>query len=125
MGGAQNVADAGFSYIPVGTDDEPSRENGRRTAIDGWGLILLERNAERRAEAVVLFRLDMSHVKQFSRHSLQLRAPCRKDWLFVRKEALVSLADGAPSARGPTAPFGLNRSGARPGEGPGSPGPPG
>ena len=21
--------------------------------------------------------------------------PCRKDWLFVRKEALVSLADGA------------------------------
>jgi hypothetical protein len=22
-------------------------------------------------------------------HSLQLRAPCRKDWLFVRKEALV------------------------------------
>ena len=34
-----------------------------------------------------------------SGHSLQLCAPCRKDWLFVRKEALVSLADGAASAR--------------------------
>jgi hypothetical protein len=39
-----------------------------------------------------------------SGHSLQLCAPCRKDWLFVRKEALVSLADGAASARDPTAP---------------------
>jgi hypothetical protein len=42
-----------------------------------------------------------------SGHSLQLRAPCRKDWLFVRKEALVSLADGAASARDPTAPSAL------------------
>ena len=33
--------------------------------------------------------------------------PCRKDWLFVRKEALVSLADGAASARDPTAPSAL------------------
>jgi CRISPR associated protein Cas1 len=60
-----------------------------------------------------------------SGHSLQLRALCRKDWLFFRKEALVSLADGAASARDPTAPIGTGRSGARPGEGPGSPGPPG
>jgi len=37
-------------------------------------------------------------------HSLQLRAHRRKDWLFVRKEALVSLTDGAVSARDPTAP---------------------
>jgi hypothetical protein len=28
-----------------------------------------------------------------SGHSLQLRAPCRKDWLSIRKEALVSLSD--------------------------------
>jgi Protein of unknown function (DUF3489) len=33
-----------------------------------------------------------------------LRALCRKHWLFVRKEALVSLSDGAASARDPTAP---------------------
>ena len=39
-----------------------------------------------------------------SGHSLQLGALCRKDWLFVRKEAFVSLADAAPSARDPTAP---------------------
>ena len=40
-----------------------------------------------------------------SGHSLQLRALCRKDWLSVRKEALVSLADDAArSARDPTAP---------------------
>ena len=39
-----------------------------------------------------------------SGHSVQLCAPCRKDWLFARKEALVSLADGAASAREPTAP---------------------
>jgi hypothetical protein len=39
-----------------------------------------------------------------SGHSLQLRALCRKHWLFVRKEALVSLSDGAASARDPTAP---------------------
>jgi hypothetical protein len=36
-----------------------------------------------------------------------LRALCRKDWLFVRKEAFVSLADAAPSARDPTAPSAL------------------
>jgi hypothetical protein len=40
-------------------------------------------------------------------HSLQLRALCGMDWLFVRKEALVSLADGAASARDPTAPSAL------------------
>jgi hypothetical protein len=50
-----------------------------------------------------------------SGHSLQFRAPCRKDWLFVRKEALVS-SDGAASAHDPTAPIGTDRSGARPGE---------
>jgi hypothetical protein len=57
--------------------------------------------------AVVLFRVDMSHQNSLSGDSLQLRAPGRKDWLFVRKEALVSLADGALSARDPTAPSAL------------------
>jgi hypothetical protein len=57
--------------------------------------------------AGALSRLDMSHQSSLSGHSLQLRAPCRKDWLFFRKEALVSLADGAPSARDPTAPSAL------------------
>ena len=33
-----------------------------------------------------------------SGYSLQLCAPCRKDWLSVRKEALVSLADAARRA---------------------------
>ena len=42
-----------------------------------------------------------------SGHSLQLRAVCRKHWLSVRKEGLVSLADGAASARDPTAPSAL------------------
>ena len=32
---------------------------------------------------------------------------CRKDWLFVRKEALVSVSDRATSARDPTAPSAL------------------
>ena len=31
----------------------------------------------------------------------------RSDWLFIRKEALVSLANGALSARDPTAPSAL------------------
>jgi hypothetical protein len=39
------------------------------------------------------------------------------DWLFVRKEALVSSSDGAARAHHPTAPIGTDRSGARPGEG--------
>jgi hypothetical protein len=52
---------------------------------------------------------SIAHKKRATRsslfgHSLQLRVLCRKDWLFVRKEALVSLADGAASARDPTAP---------------------
>jgi hypothetical protein len=42
-----------------------------------------------------------------SGHSLQFRAPCRKDWLFVRKEALVSSSDGAASAHDPTPPSAL------------------
>jgi hypothetical protein len=37
--------------------------------------------------------------------------PCRKDWLFVRKQALVSVSDGAASARDPTRPIGTGRSG--------------
>jgi adenylate cyclase len=32
---------------------------------------------------------------RLSGHSLQLRAPCRKDWLFFRKEALVSSSGAA------------------------------
>jgi hypothetical protein len=32
--------------------------------------------------------------------------PCRKDWLFVGKEALVSVSDGAASARDPNRPIG-------------------
>ena len=39
------------------------------------------------------------------------------------REALVSVADGALSARDPTAPIGIARFGAHPGEGPGLPGP--
>jgi hypothetical protein len=48
-----------------------------------------------------------SHAKQLIRPFTTVARPCRKDWLFVRKEALVSLADGAPSALGPTAPSAL------------------
>ena len=43
-------------------------------------------------------------VRSLFGHSLQLRVLCRKDWLSVRKEALLSVADGAASARDPTAP---------------------
>jgi hypothetical protein len=49
----------------------------------------------------------MEAMRSFIGHSLQLRALCRKHWLSVRKEALVSLADGAASARDPTAPSAL------------------
>ena len=39
-------------------------------------------------------------------HSLQLRVLCRKDWIFFRKEALVSWRT-AQSAQDPTAPSAL------------------
>jgi hypothetical protein len=48
--------------------------------------------------------------------------PCRKDWLFFRKEALVSVADGAAGARVPTAPSALTDPGLVL-VGPGLPGP--
>ena len=60
-----------------------------------------------RAEAMVPFRLDISRWSSLSGRSLQLRTSCRKDWLSVRKEALVWLAERAASARDPTAPSAL------------------
>jgi hypothetical protein len=53
------------------------------------------------------FRLDLSHAQQLSGHSLQLSALCRKDWLSVRKEALVSSSGAPQNANGPTAPSAL------------------
>ena len=68
------------------------------------------------------FRLDISRWSSLSGHSLQLRTSCRKDWLFVRKEALVSLAEGAPSAPDPIAPSALTDPGLVLVRGPGSSG---
>jgi hypothetical protein len=63
---------------------------------------------QRAAMPFFLFREDKSHRSSLSGHSLHVRASCRKDWLSVRKEALVCpLADGASSARDPTAPSAL------------------
>ena len=61
--------------------------------------------ADRRTEGVA--RSVPSRAKQLIRPFTTVARPCRKDWLFVRKEALVSLAASAPSARGPTAPSAL------------------
>jgi hypothetical protein len=62
-----------------------ARPEGARIS-DRW--LGLRRNADRRAEAV----LEATR-SSLSGHSPQLRAPCRKDWLSVRKEALVSSCD--------------------------------
>ena len=45
----------------------------------------------------------MSHAEQLIPPFTAIAHPCKKDWLSVRKEALVSSA-GAASARNPTAP---------------------
>jgi uncharacterized protein HemX len=55
-----------------------------------------KRSADRRAEGAA--RSVTSNERSLSGHSPLLRAPCRKDWLFVQKEALVSLARRAKRA---------------------------
>ena len=49
------------------------------------------------------------------------QALLRNDWLSVRKEALVSSSGAAQMRERPNRPFGFDRSGARPGEGPDRP----
>jgi hypothetical protein len=77
---------SGDHFTPVETDEEPAHENGRRTgerSIAGFDASATRTGAPM---AGVLSRLDMSHQSSLSGHSPDLRASCRKDWLFVRKE---------------------------------------
>ena len=70
------------------------------------------------------FRTDLLPASRPWNQLFNLRcAASKKDWFFVRKEALVWVSDAQRESVTQPPPIGIDRSGARPGEGSGLPGP--
>jgi hypothetical protein len=85
---------SGDHFTPVETDEELAHGNGRRTDKRSMAELEAQPGSARWAVGAVP---PMSQAQELilSGHSLQLRAPRRKHWLSVRKEALVSSSGAA------------------------------
>jgi hypothetical protein len=100
----------GDHFIPVGkmgvgADEEPAHENGRGT--DERSITGFDPSATRTG-ALRQWCCSAYEPRKAAYPAIHYNCTsCRKDWLSVRKEALVSLSDGAASARDPTAPSAL------------------
>src|ERR1700722_5465782 len=87
-------------YIPVETDEEPARENGRRTDKRSMAGFDPARSATRNrcAEAVMEFRLDLSHSKQLIRPFTTIVRPMQEGLAF-RSKGSIGVAGGRRGER--------------------------
>jgi hypothetical protein len=103
---------------------EPNRFKGRRWLCEQ--LIDDFRGAFQRAFCAYgpNFRTDLLPASRPWNQLFNWRCEAsKKDWFFVRKEALVWVSDAQRESVTQPPPIGIDRSGARPGEGSGLPGP--
>jgi hypothetical protein len=69
---------------------------------------LIQRNADRPAEAVVLFRLDMSHAEQLIR-PFTMVAPAMQEGLAFRSKGSIGVVRRRGERASPNRPFGFGR----------------